>query len=89
MYGVKKGMTQDVLPSAEVEMDFQVEDSTVGSNFKVNVTFKNNTKNHYTVKAYLSGNIVFYTGVSKTEFKNHSFDVTLEPAKCKARKRRM
>ncbi|XP_060100173.1 coagulation factor XIII A chain [Heteronotia binoei] len=81
MYGVKRKDTQDVLPSAEVDMDFQVEDSTIGSDFKVSVTFKNNTQNRYTMKSYLSGNIVFYTGVSKTEFKNHSFDVTLEPAK--------
>ncbi|KAL8182495.1 UNVERIFIED_CONTAM: hypothetical protein K2H54_057211 [Gekko kuhli] len=81
MYGVKKDVTHDVMPSAEVDMDFQVEDSTIGSNFKVNITFRNNTQNRYTVKSYLSGNIVFYTGVSKTEFKNHSFDVTLEPAK--------
>ncbi|XP_054841165.1 coagulation factor XIII A chain [Eublepharis macularius] len=81
MYGVKKLVTSDVMPSAEVDMDFQVEDSIIGSDFKVHVTFKNNTQNQYTVDAYLSGNIVFYTGVSKTEFKNHSFDVTLEPAK--------
>ncbi|XP_048364457.1 coagulation factor XIII A chain [Sphaerodactylus townsendi] len=81
MYGVKKPVTQDITPSTEVDMDFQVEDSAIGSDFKVNVTFKNNTKNRYTVKSYLSGSIVFYTGVSKTEFKNHSFDVRLEPAK--------
>ncbi|XP_053105209.1 coagulation factor XIII A chain isoform X2 [Hemicordylus capensis] len=81
MYGVKKPATQDTVSRAEVEMDFLVEDSTFGSDLKVNITFQNKTQSRYTATSYLSGNIVFYTGVPKTEFKNHSFDVTLEPMK--------
>ncbi|KAH0617944.1 hypothetical protein JD844_016736 [Phrynosoma platyrhinos] len=81
MYGVKKSMTQDITPSMEVDMDFVVEDSALGSDFNVNITFRNNTQSGYTVTSYLSGSIVFYTGVSKNEFKNHSFNVTLEPMK--------
>lgn len=85
MYGVKKSHTQDVVSTAEVDMDFSVEDSTIGSDITVNITFRNNTPNLYTATSYLSGNIVFYTGVPKAEFKNHSFDVKLEPMKGKAR----
>nr|XP_028593639.1 coagulation factor XIII A chain [Podarcis muralis]XP_028593640.1 coagulation factor XIII A chain [Podarcis muralis] len=81
MYGVKKSHTQDVVSTAEVDMDFSVEDSTIGSDITVNITFRNNTPNLYTATSYLSGNIVFYTGVPKAEFKNHSFDVKLEPMK--------
>ncbi|XP_062986391.1 coagulation factor XIII A chain [Elgaria multicarinata webbii] len=79
MYGVKKNLTQDITPSREVDMDFVVEEALIGSNFNVSVTFRNNTQSQYTLTSYLSGNVVFYTGVPKTEFKNHSFDVSLEP----------
>ncbi|XP_039381896.1 coagulation factor XIII A chain [Mauremys reevesii] len=81
MYGIKKQATQDTMEQAgtDVDMDFQVENATLGSDFKVTVTFRNNSHNRYTATAYLSGNIVFYTGVTKNEFKSHTFDVTLEP----------
>ncbi|XP_062833760.1 coagulation factor XIII A chain [Anolis carolinensis] len=81
MYGVKKSIPQDVTSTLEVNMDFVVEDPTLGSDFNVTITFQNNTQSRYTATSYLSGNIVFYTGVSKNEFKNHSFNVTLEPMK--------
>lgn len=84
LYGIKKSVTADVTPSVEVDMDFVVEDSTLGSDFNVNITFQNHTENRYTATSYLSGNIVFYTGVPKTEFKNHSFDVTLDPLQSKS-----
>ncbi|EMP26970.1 Coagulation factor XIII A chain [Chelonia mydas] len=80
MYGIKK-VTQDTMEQAgtDVDMDFQVENAILGSNFKVTVTFRNNSHTRYTATAHLSGNIVFYTGVTKNEFKSHTFDVTLEP----------
>uniref|UniRef100_A0A8D0BUG8 Coagulation factor XIII A chain n=1 Tax=Salvator merianae TaxID=96440 RepID=A0A8D0BUG8_SALMN len=81
MYGVKTHRAQDVVPSTEVDMDFVVGDTTLGNDIKVKITFKNNSQTRYTATAYLSGNIVFYTGVAKCEFKNHNFDVTLEPMK--------
>ncbi|XP_044310646.1 coagulation factor XIII A chain isoform X2 [Varanus komodoensis] len=79
MYGIKRNIPQDAIPSRDIEMDFLVEDALLGSNFNVNVTFQNSTENHYTLTSYLSGNIVFYTGVPKAEFKNHNFKVKLEP----------
>lgn len=84
MYGIKK-VTQDTMEQAgtDVDMDFQVENAILGSNFKVTVTFRNNSHTRYTATAHLSGNIVFYTGVTKNEFKSHTFDVTLEPLACK------
>ncbi|XP_061447292.1 coagulation factor XIII A chain [Rhineura floridana] len=81
MYGVKKPQTQDTVSTEEVDMDFSVEDTALGSDVSVNITFRNNTQSRYTATSYLSGNIVFYTGVPKTEFKNHNFNVTLEPMK--------
>uniref|UniRef100_A0A8B9IKN8 Coagulation factor XIII A chain n=1 Tax=Anser cygnoides TaxID=8845 RepID=A0A8B9IKN8_ANSCY len=81
MYGVKKQSTQDAMyqPQKDVEMDFQVQKAVLGSDFKVTITFRNKSRNFYTATTYLSGNIVFYTGVTKNEFKKHSFSVKLEP----------
>ncbi|KAM6455695.1 coagulation factor XIII A chain isoform 1-T2 [Liasis olivaceus] len=81
MYGVKKSETEDASSSTEVDMNIVVEDSTLGSDFTVTITFQNKTPRRYTATAYISGNVVFYTGVSKTQFKDDSFDVTLEPMK--------
>uniref|UniRef100_A0A8C5SVU2 Coagulation factor XIII A chain n=1 Tax=Laticauda laticaudata TaxID=8630 RepID=A0A8C5SVU2_LATLA len=83
MYGVKKSVAEDISSNTEVDMNVVIEDSVLGSDFNVTITFQNKTSKPYTVTAYISGNIVFYTGVPKTEFKNDSFDVTLEPMKGK------
>lgn len=79
MYGVKKDIAQDITANAEVDMDFVVEDAALGSDFSVIITFRNSTQTRCAVTTYLSGHVVFYTGVPKSEFKNHSSDVILEP----------
>lgn len=85
MYGTRKTLPTEglVKPSSDVDMDFEVENVVLGQDFKVTITFQNNSANHYTLSAYLSGNITFYTGVTKTEFKKESFTVSLEPLSCK------
>ena len=85
MYGAKKALnTEGVLKSrSDVRMNFEVENAVLGRDLKVIITFRNNGSTRYTVAAYLSGNISFYTGVSKAEFKNETFEVTLEPLSCK------
>lgn len=85
MYGVKKQTIQDTTyqPQEDVDMEFQVQKAVLGSDFKVTISFRNRSHNHYTVTTYLSGNIVFYTGVTKNEFKKHSFSAKLEPSSCK------
>lgn len=85
MYGAKKSLnTEGVVKSRpDVHMNFEVENAVLGRDFKVTITFRNNGPAHYTITAYLSGNITFYTGVAKAEFKNKTFDVTLEPLSCK------
>uniref|UniRef100_A0A7N9I9Y7 Coagulation factor XIII A chain n=2 Tax=Macaca fascicularis TaxID=9541 RepID=A0A7N9I9Y7_MACFA len=81
MYGAKKPLnTEGVMKSrSKVDMDFEVENAVLGKDLKLTITFRNNSHNHYTITAYLSANITFYTGVSKAEFKKETFDVTLEP----------
>lgn len=85
MYGAKKTLnTEGVVKSrSDVNMNFDVENAVLGKDFKVTITFQNNSSNLYTIDAYLSGNITFYTGVSKKEFKMESFEVTLDPLSCK------
>lgn len=85
MYGAKKTLnTEGVVKSrSDVDMNFDVENAVLGKDFKVTITFQNNSSNLYTILAYLSGNITFYTGVSKKEFKQESFEVTLDPLSCK------
>ncbi|XP_054670573.1 coagulation factor XIII A chain [Grus americana] len=86
MYGIKKQTTQDTVyqPQTDVEMEFQAQKAVLGSDFKVTITFRNKSRNYYTATTYLSGNIVFYTGVTKNEFKKHSFNAKLEPSSSSA-----
>lgn len=85
MYGVKKPLNTEgvVKARSDVDMDFVVENAVLGKDFKLTITFQNNSPSAYTVSAYLSGSITFYTGVSKEEFKKETFDVELEPLSCK------
>ncbi|XP_016076580.1 PREDICTED: coagulation factor XIII A chain [Miniopterus natalensis] len=85
MYGVKKPLnTEGVVTSrSHVDMDFEVENAVLGKDFKVIITFQNNSPNPYTISAYLSGSVIFYTGVSKEEFKKETFSVSLEPLSSK------
>ncbi|XP_054984323.1 coagulation factor XIII A chain [Sorex araneus] len=85
MYGAKKELPTEgvVKPKSDVDMDFEVENVVLGQDFKVTISFQNNSANRYTLSAYLSGNITFYTGVTKTEFKKESFEVALEPLSTK------
>lgn len=81
MYGAKKPLDTEGIHQfkADIDMDFEVEKAVLGKDFKITITFRNSTPRRYTATAYLSGNIVFYTGVAKTEFKNQTFDVEVEP----------
>ncbi|XP_020829471.1 coagulation factor XIII A chain isoform X1 [Phascolarctos cinereus] len=81
MYGAKKPLDTEGIHQfkADIDMDFEVEKAVLGKDFKVTITFRNGTARRYTATAYLSGNIVFYTGVAKSEFKNQTFDVKVEP----------
>lgn len=85
MYGVKNPLNTEgiVKQRSDVDMDFEVENAVLGKDFKVTITFQNNSPKAYTISAYLSGSITFYTGVSKEEFKNETFEVALDPLSCK------
>ncbi|KAG8571659.1 hypothetical protein GDO81_011743 [Engystomops pustulosus] len=85
MYGVKKDFRDEeqFLSSPDTTMEFQEDSAVFGSDFKVTLTFNNQSSNRYTVSAFLTGHVVFYTGVLKSEFKNKTVQVTLEPLSTK------
>ncbi|KAM4705040.1 coagulation factor XIII A chain [Rhinophrynus dorsalis] len=85
MYGVKKEIREDDQQQSvpDADMDFQADNAVFGSDFKVTLTFNNKSVNRYTVSAFLTGHVVYYTGVFKSEFKNKDLDVTLEPTTTK------
>ncbi|XP_063779165.1 coagulation factor XIII A chain [Pseudophryne corroboree] len=85
MYGVKKEIREEEqLPSSiDTTMEFQEDNAVFGSDFKVTLTFKNQSSNLYTVSAFLTGHVVFYTGVLKAEFKNKKLEVNLDPLSTK------
>ncbi|XP_068092949.1 coagulation factor XIII A chain [Hyperolius riggenbachi] len=85
MYGVKKENRDEFQQLSELDatMDFQEENAIFGSDFKVILTFKNQSSNPCTISAYLTGHVVFYTGVLKSEFKNKSLDLSLDPLSTK------
>ncbi|CAH2284253.1 coagulation factor XIII A chain [Pelobates cultripes] len=86
MYGVKKEIRDDdqLQSVPDADMDFQADNAVFGSDFKVTLTFKNQSSNRYKIAAFLTGHIVYYTGVLKAEFLNKDLDVTLEPTSSKA-----
>eukprot|EP00079_Xenopus_tropicalis_P011013 XP_002936471.1 PREDICTED: coagulation factor XIII A chain [Xenopus tropicalis] len=86
MYGVKKEIRDEDQQqfAPDTDMDFQADNAVFGSDFKVTLTFKNWSANLYTVSAFLTGHIVFYTGVLKSEFKNKNVEVTLDPSSSKS-----
>ncbi|KAM4028339.1 coagulation factor XIII A chain [Anomaloglossus baeobatrachus] len=85
MYGVKKEFQDEehFRSGFDTTMEFQEDNAIFGSDFKVTLTFKNQSSNLYTVSAFLTGHVVFYTGVQKAEFKNKTLQVTLEPLSTK------
>lgn len=61
-----------VLPTLEI---------TVGDDFDLNVEFKNKSGERRTLDTYISGSVVYYTGVTSSEFLFRNPTVTIEPNK--------
>ncbi|MBN3308027.1 F13A factor, partial [Amia calva] len=78
---VKYGMSplSVLLPEADVEMDVHVEDVAIGSDFKLTLQFKNKKAKPRSLNIYVSGNIVFYTGVTRSQFKSKTIEVKVGP----------
>eukprot|EP00061_Rhincodon_typus_P017252 g45863.t1 len=78
-HGVKKEQAvTDV--TMDVSLDMHVpENVLLGTNFIVDVELQNNSNEKRSMTVFLSGNVVFYTGVPKIEIKKETIKVTVEP----------
>uniref|UniRef100_W5N165 protein-glutamine gamma-glutamyltransferase n=2 Tax=Lepisosteus oculatus TaxID=7918 RepID=W5N165_LEPOC len=80
-YGLKKAEIE--APVTEVDIAVNVQDVQLGSDFILALEFKNKTPHPRTMVIHVSGNIVYYTGVTHAEFKSLTKQVTVKPGETK------
>ncbi|XP_062300632.1 coagulation factor XIII A chain [Scomber scombrus] len=78
-YGCKREKSS--LPVADVDLVLPTLEISVGDDFELNVEFKNRSDERRTVDTYISGSIVYYTGVTSSEFLFRNPTVTVGPNK--------
>lgn len=76
-YGCKREKSSP--PAADVDVVLPNLEISVGDNFELNVEFENKSDERRTVDAYISGSVVYYTGVASTEFLFLTPRVVIEP----------
>lgn len=78
-YGCQRDKTD--LPEADVDLVLPTLEVSVGDDFELSLEFVNRSNEQRTVDAYISGSVVYYTGVSSTEFLFNTPSVTIGPNK--------
>ncbi|CAF90540.1 unnamed protein product, partial [Tetraodon nigroviridis] len=64
---------------ADVDLVLPTLEVAIGDDFELSLGFKNRSDQQRVVEAYISGNVVYYTGVSSAEFMLREPTVTLKP----------
>ncbi|KAL0970145.1 hypothetical protein UPYG_G00237770 [Umbra pygmaea] len=64
-------------PKGDVELEILLVEVRLGDSFELKLEFKNTSDQARTVNMYISGNVVFYTGVTSSEFLFANHEVTL------------
>lgn len=64
---------------ADVDLVLPTLEVAIGDDFDLSLEFKNRSDQRRVVGAYISGNVVYYTGVSSAEFLLREPTVTMEP----------
>ncbi|CAB1340726.1 unnamed protein product, partial [Coregonus sp. 'balchen'] len=69
------------IPQANVEMTLEtpVEPVMIGHDFQMAVVFRNLSEDTRTIHGFLVGSTVYYTNIQRAQFKQESFDITLNP----------
>lgn len=67
------------LPQGDVEVEVANLDVRVGDNFDVILQFKNHSDQRRTFDVYVTGTVVYYTGVPSTEVVFKTPKVKLDP----------
>lgn len=78
-YGCKREKSN--LPEADVDLVLPTLEVSVGDDFELNMEFINRSDERRVVDAYISGSVVYYTGVTSSEFMLRSPRVTIGPNK--------
>lgn len=78
-YGCQREKS-DPLP-ADVDVILPALEVTIGDDFELNLEFVNNSDEQRTVDTYISGSVVYYTGVTAAEFLFRNPTVTIGPKK--------
>ncbi|XP_075948690.1 coagulation factor XIII A chain isoform X2 [Anarhichas minor] len=78
-YGCQREKSE--LPVADVDLVLPTLEVSVGDNFELSLEFINSSDQTRTVDAYISGSVVYYTGVTSSEFLFRNPTVTIEPNK--------
>uniref|UniRef100_A0A4W5PHG4 protein-glutamine gamma-glutamyltransferase n=1 Tax=Hucho hucho TaxID=62062 RepID=A0A4W5PHG4_9TELE len=68
-------------PEADVELDMPLIEVRVGDDFELKLEFNNKSDQARTGEMYVSGNVVYYTGVTSSEFLFKTPKVILDPMK--------
>ncbi|CAB1451422.1 unnamed protein product [Pleuronectes platessa] len=76
-YGCKREKSEP--PEADVDLVLPTMEISVGDDFELSLEFVNRSDQRRTVDAYISGNVVYYTGVTSSEFLFRTPSVTIEP----------
>lgn len=78
-YGCQREKS-DPLP-ADVDLVLPALEVTIGDDFELNLEFVNNSDEQRIVETYISGSVVYYTGVTAAEFLFRNPTVTIGPKK--------
>ncbi|GAA6215973.1 coagulation factor XIII A chain-like [Lates japonicus] len=76
-YGCKREKSNPAL--ADVDLVLPTLEISVGDDFELSVEFINRSDQERTMDTYISGNVVYYTGVSSSEFLFRTPTVEIEP----------
>lgn len=72
-----------MLPVSDVDVVLPALEVRIGDDFELAVEFVNQSDQKRTVDAYISGNVVYYTGVTSSEFLFETPTVKIGPNKSK------
>lgn len=76
-YGCKRDKSD--LPVADVDLVLPTMEISVGDDFELSLEFVNRSNQQRTVDTYISGSVVYYTGVNKHEFLLRDPTVKISP----------
>ncbi|KAM3842419.1 coagulation factor XIII A chain [Diretmus argenteus] len=76
-YGCHRDKSE--LPVADVDLVLPSLEISVGDDFQLSLEFRNQSDQRRTVDAYISGSVVYYTGVTSSDFLFKNPRVTLGP----------